>query len=411
MPNPPTTEDNNDYTQEIRDPSEFTLSWSGWGSETNAEKRRVIAQKLKDYNFAVNPVKISLADFKAIVGIKLIGDGTDEFETDGYMEGIYMVNAHVDGTSDTGTIQQGQSVVFDTTTGRCVTGINEDWETDEYKIVGTSLVDFEYSSGDPDEKAIPIRMTPPGVAATESKPILARCVYKRYPRTSLSQWLQQGLQRVVWEFEIMSKDIEVTNPNDTGSLSMFPLRPKLSEGFDNDWASDTPPSGAESGEVVEVFNIARQFIPIGQVAILTKRGEAYYCDVKMEPIIWGNLDEMLDGTLATYPTGTPGKMTTSACNGLDNPIDIWDYGEMMPGAKLGPGTNVLAGLIRTGQGAWNIQTPHTDDPMGGTNADDGFGELNLLWSQILWSNSWANTSYIYTIMSVSACPTPVVSGP
>lgn len=404
-----------DYTQPIQDPTEFTLAWTGWADGmSDSDKRKKIKIKLDLYNFGVNPTSVKASGVSEYDSSGASSnDSQPDMSNDMFVNGAVLVKAIYDGTDKTGKVVQGKPVVFDTTTGSAVTGINEKWSPEEYKVVGTSMVDFADTSQTSGKK-IPIQLTPPPTA--ETSVVLGRCVKKTYTETTLQQWLKQGLQRCVWEFEIMSKDIQVTNDGSvlahpaTGSQAQ-PLRPRLETGYDDSWASSDPTSGSVKGTVVEVFNLLRQFIPIGEVSVLYKRGSQYYCKVPMQAMIIGKLAEMFDGTKATYPEGKAGKLKSlTVCK--DYPIDIWDYASLMPGSKLGPNTSVVAGLIRTNLATATPVTnsslvKNADDKNGGVGEDTG-SEDDKLWGLITYSNEYAKTSYIYTLIAVSACPTVVM---
>lgn len=164
----PTFEEAQDFTLEIRNPEEFTYDWSEWPNQdppvTDAkEKRQKITEKLVRYNFAICPGELS-KDHVA----RITDDGEpEEIESIAISEGVALVRVHYDGTDDdddvdtlTGKIVQGKPVCFDMVTGLAITGIPENWAIDEYKIVGTSLVDFsEITDPDSNEKRIPIRLS------------------------------------------------------------------------------------------------------------------------------------------------------------------------------------------------------------------------------------------------------------
>lgn len=415
MPNP---EDIMDFTQEVQDPDEYTLAWNGWDANTNTDilKRKAIKIKLDQMNFGVNP---STLDSTAIQDYADPAAGID-YEGDAYVGGVVLVQVYFkdDGTKQSGKIVQGQPVVFDTVTGYSVTGIHASWGIDEYKIAGTAMANFPDDTNT--STRIPVRLTPPA-APVDTSVTIGRCVKKKYAETTLQQWLKQGLQRCVWEFEIMSKDIQITNDGSvsahpaTGSTAQ-PLRPRLETGYDDSWSSSDPSRGAVTGTVVEVFNLPRHFIPIGEVTVLYKRGSQYYCKSYMQQMIIGTLDAIFSGIPGTYPnstTDTVGKLRSlTTCK--DAPIDVYDYAKLMPASKLGPGTAVVAGLIRTSLGTGNPSSSSTNlttnaaDKNAGNPTDDGQGvETSKLWGLLPYSNEWANTSYVYTLIAVSACPTVI----
>lgn len=142
-----------DYTLEVRDYNEFTYDWAGWSDpalydpavEDAVTKRKEIKKKLDLYNFSICPSKLN----KDII-FDVAGGSPDEVETIAISDGITLVRVHYDESDQddevdtlTGKIEQGKPVCFDMVTGKAVTGIPSSWGIDEYKIVGTALVDWE----------------------------------------------------------------------------------------------------------------------------------------------------------------------------------------------------------------------------------------------------------------------------
>jgi hypothetical protein len=114
----------------------FKINHGSFGSEPVDERRRIIAARLNDYTLGVIKAKASKQ--------RLIDKGIvpGKFHTRITASGIVFAKAYYDGTSNTGVIKQGHSVVFDTVTGSSVTGINENWKRPEYKIMGVALDNF-----------------------------------------------------------------------------------------------------------------------------------------------------------------------------------------------------------------------------------------------------------------------------
>lgn len=93
------------------------------------EARIAIKKKLDGMTIAVQVAPLVASDLPAAAG-ELVGPAADS--------GVVFVNAFNDGTDNSWEILHGQPVVFDTVTGRGVTGINPKWSRSEYKIVGTA---------------------------------------------------------------------------------------------------------------------------------------------------------------------------------------------------------------------------------------------------------------------------------
>lgn len=158
-----------DLTPEIVDTDEFTYGWSGWSSESEAEKRKAITAKLKEYNIGIATSPLDAALLEEV--------GADGEAADGevQIEGVAVVRVHYGGASDTktGEIKQGEPVCFDMVTGDAVTGVNEAWADDEYFVVGIALMDFSETTNPDatefaDYKRIAIKMQPPATAASEA---------------------------------------------------------------------------------------------------------------------------------------------------------------------------------------------------------------------------------------------------
>jgi len=166
--------------------------------ETDADRRKYITSILKKTNFMVNVTPISNTEY-----FNLTQGGVTPFAFSGAAvhTGMVWVNCYVDGTDLTGSIVTGKPVVFDTVTGRGVTGIHPSWKTDEYKIVGTAWKPFT----GPGWGRIPISLHAPN---PEVKPEAA----KPLVRFQLTENLEPGMtaNAKVITYDPTSDDYELT---------------------------------------------------------------------------------------------------------------------------------------------------------------------------------------------------------
>lgn len=117
---------------------------------TPQEARRIIKYRLDHSNFMVNVHPIDQTKLDAATRTNYSGIVVQA----GIENGMVWVRANADNTDDTGEIFAGQPVVFDSKSGNAVTGINEKWGPEEYKIVGVAWKNFSH----PDEGKIPITL-------------------------------------------------------------------------------------------------------------------------------------------------------------------------------------------------------------------------------------------------------------
>lgn len=186
---------------EVRSRNEFTLDWPEWDSDkSDSEKRKEIKTKLDNYNFGINTAPVSTQRLKEV--------GADGQDADGHaiMDGIAWVRAFYDGTNKTGKIKQGHPVVFDTVTGRSVTGINEEWGVDEYKVVGTALQDYEDT--DPKGSVVPIKLSATG-SPSETQVFLARVDRFRIPGRRTDSTGEESLR---WGYAFPAELVSETSP-------------------------------------------------------------------------------------------------------------------------------------------------------------------------------------------------------
>lgn len=139
-------------------PGSLHLRISDYGTDTGREARIQIARILRGKSFAINVNPLVKSEMTEVVGEF---DNADEdsnwIQAAVVTSGIIIANAYWDGSDNTYVITNGQPVVFDTVTGRCVTGINPKWSPEEYVIVGTALLGF-WPPGSPAFGRIPIHL-------------------------------------------------------------------------------------------------------------------------------------------------------------------------------------------------------------------------------------------------------------
>lgn len=140
---------------EVFDPAKLKISHSDYSGLTAQQARKAIRLLLEDYNVVIATESVD----KAKITPYLQGETFPSYiQSYGQMEGIGMVRAYYDGSSNTGAIKNGHPVVLDTVVGNAVTGIHSTWKSDEYKIIGVSLADYTDTG---QGKRIPVRLQPP----------------------------------------------------------------------------------------------------------------------------------------------------------------------------------------------------------------------------------------------------------
>lgn len=110
--------------------SGYTLA--SYPSSTPSEARKIINRKLKGKTFAINVNTVNKAELPEL-------DNDKDVNAAVVTSGVIIANAYQVLGTDTGPIYAGGPVVFDTVTGRAVTGINQIWSPEEYTIVGYAL--------------------------------------------------------------------------------------------------------------------------------------------------------------------------------------------------------------------------------------------------------------------------------
>lgn len=162
----------------VKDCREYTLDWTGWASQgisSASDKRREIVKKLNrnQVGVATEPINKQLVNMFNL-------SSSIELDIRLILSGICFVRAYYDGTSRTGEIKMGEQVVFDTVTGKYVTGIHESWSEDEYYPLGTALANYNSTTIDPDNNIIPVKLSSIGKVAEHRIYIVKGTVPARY---------------------------------------------------------------------------------------------------------------------------------------------------------------------------------------------------------------------------------------
>lgn len=131
----------------------YSILHSDYEGMTHSEARqKIVSEKLQNRYFAFSLSKLrrqSLLD---------IGYSSGNLTSQCMNDGIIWARCHHDGTEDTGKITFGEKIVFDTLSGKAVTGINEEWGTSEYKVIGIALGNFDYDAEGTPYGKIPIKL-------------------------------------------------------------------------------------------------------------------------------------------------------------------------------------------------------------------------------------------------------------
>lgn len=311
------------------DYSKLKLDHPDYASKSPTEARQQIKKILDLANFAIATEPVNLNAAARIVGSDFL---PSRMSTRAVINGVTWVIANVDGTENTGKVVYGKPVVFDTTTGKTVTGVNDKWSADEYKIVGVALDAVE--SG---QKLIPVAVGQNPTTPTSST-VLAKCkVADGGTHPSIEDWSQADStdQNLIWEFEL----------------------PKASEFKESDvgvWFEDIDTAGETrwqgSGDHVKAFNLDRTYVYKNAVVLLTKTNKSaaaqYYFNFEMSPTIYGTLDADLtkDGeALISIDTALLGGIEGSKVKVHDRFLST--------GKKLASGVKVVAVLERLSEEA------------------------------------------------------------
>lgn len=296
-------------------PAKFLISHADYNGKSKSEARREIKKLLDKYRISITPEMLAPNRFTYANGAKVQG----RFIT----TGTTWVRAYYDNTDNTGKIEYGKPVAFDTVKGWGVTGINPKWSPDEYKVVGVSLADYE-QTGEQGKVPVVLEDTPKVL-----EPVLAKAKVKEGDWPSIQSWSEatQGSnnQQVIWEFEL-------------------PKEIKFKESDSSKWfegAGDTKWEG--SGAYVKAFNLTRQYVPKNVYTWLhpdKKTGQLYF-DYYMPPSLLGTLDTQLTtggSVLMTIHEHFRGEFEGEK-------VKVYDY-LMNANKKLPQGAKVWTNLFR-----------------------------------------------------------------
>lgn len=301
-----------DLPLNVRDPQQFTLA--AFPGYNPSDVRRHIKKLLDKYKLGITPERITSERVGASGAVgKAIVAGTT------------IVRAFYDGTDNTGMIEHGKPVVFDTTTGLGVTGINPKWTKDEYKVVGKALMD--YNVVNPEGGYIYVQLLEDlpltGEIIARANPIPDGPTYPNIYHWSHADPGIDSQQTCVWPFEL---------PLD---LSFNPSTPDLNFGLgDQSWEG--------SGQYIWAFNLTRQYVNLGALVHLKPAGVAgtqYYCEYYMPPSFFGTLyGDLLFGQSSSI------LIDTSIQSGLEGTYLSVDDRMLKEGDKLVAGNKVWASL-------------------------------------------------------------------
>lgn len=308
----------------VLDPAKLKIDHEDYSSGTNAEARVKIKRILDLTNFAIATEEISTARASQF----LPQDATlpSRMATRAIIHGVSWVMANSDGTDDTGVIKYGKPVVFDTKTGKSVTGINDKWSPGEYRILGTALDELE--SG---YKLIPILLGSPPMQ--QDGPITCRAKVKTGTWPSIQTWSEatpdSDEQQSVWEFEL-------------------PKSHEFKEADSTKWLDDIETAGEShwegSGEFVKAFNLDRTYVYKNSLVTLTKQSKGgaaqYYFNFQMAQTLTGTLDGNLTKESNALMTIVPTDKTIQGTK-----VKVHDR-FLSTGKKLATGTKVLVQLMR-----------------------------------------------------------------
>lgn len=132
----------------------YIISASIYSAFTPAQARRIIVQNLRDYNFCTATQKLDSE--RAKHSLPQGAAAPNQIEGKVATNGVVYMRCFRDSTNNTGIIRVNHPVVFCTVTGNSVTGINNTWAPDEYKIIGIAL--DGYSSTEPEGGLVPVRI-------------------------------------------------------------------------------------------------------------------------------------------------------------------------------------------------------------------------------------------------------------
>lgn len=146
-----------------------------------------------------------------------VAPGWNETESHMATDGIVWATANVMPGTSTYVVTKNKPVCLDPTTGKYITGVNPDWQGDEYYIVGTALETY----AGPGKRKIPIKLTPPpvkqdtvlfiGISVPEDNGSIGNPLSLDYP--SFEEWCKGIYYHNTWRFAL-------TNPLTNGLSSI-----------------------------------------------------------------------------------------------------------------------------------------------------------------------------------------------
>lgn len=301
---------------EVQVITDFLYTSSAYAGKTDVEKRRLIKAKLDDYNFAINVSEVSKAALKDITGDN---DTPKEVQGPAISEGVALVNAHYDGTDKTAIIKQGKPVCIDMTNGYCVTGIDESWGSDEYKVVGIALRDYSTINT---IARIPIRLIPPAAVAADEV-----CIFQTKAKTLPSPTPYPAFiqpppppDRRIWPGRILSSPTYISTGTGSSGVS------------------------GNAGAEIDVMNIGiARYVPEFTQLVGWKVNSRWYCEYIPPPMIQCLLTEdLILSSAASYAA-----VSAQVPGSVMAPNEKVKSMGQRPGYKYASGVTVLAALIGT----------------------------------------------------------------
>lgn len=133
---------NNNHRFDVQKVEKLTVDYwrshySGSERPTVSQARKRIVKLLSGMQFGVNVVPVEKRTIVDAAG--RVVDLTNEVRNNG----VVMTLGNAGNTALTYFIRNGAPVCFDMSTGYCVTGVNPNWQSDEYKIIGTAMGEVE----------------------------------------------------------------------------------------------------------------------------------------------------------------------------------------------------------------------------------------------------------------------------
>ncbi len=314
---------------------ELLMDWSGYSGKTDAEKRIAIVEKMANMHFGISTAEVSK---EVVKRCRAPGKPMpEEISFTAVTDGTTMVYANYDGTSLTAKIEVNKPVVYDPTTGNCVTGIHEDWAAAEYRIVGIALKEH-ITPNDLDEPVlIPVQLiNPPDLKQS----IIYRAKRETGTYPTLLDWSEQTgtspVQDNLWQFQkgVVKYDEDA--------------EPYTNE--DIEWL--------EGEDYVTAANITGHYVPEGSRVQMLQVGERMFCYYHLPSIIVVKLTQDLDSPSASKAQARmedPSIFSDPALGFSDRLV--WVHQDLHLGAtgtvgKMKTGVTLACGLRLRGS-CWN----------------------------------------------------------